>query len=89
MPRIAAQLERAHAQVHRLHVIAHDLGGEARGVALHAFHERRPLQSLDIARPVVDVGGRHELSALFDTRDQERGAIGARGVDRGAVARGS
>src|SRR5204862_337272 len=60
-----------------------------RGVTPHALHERRPLQSLDIARPVVDVGGGHELPALLDAGDQERRAIGARGVHRRAVARGA
>jgi hypothetical protein len=70
-------------------VIVHDFGGEALGVALHALHERRALQSLDIARPVVDLGGRHELSAFLHAGDQQRRAIGARRINCGAVARGS
>src|SRR2546430_1388570 len=86
---VAAQLERPHAKIHELDVIVRDIGREALGVTPHALHERRSLQSLDIARPVVDVGGGHELPALLDAGDQERRAIGARSVHRRAVAGGT
>jgi len=51
-------------------VIVDDFGAEALGVRLHALHQRRSEQSVRIARPVVDVRGRHELAALLDTGDQ-------------------
>ncbi len=86
---VAAHPEGPYAKLHGLHVIVDDVGGEALGVAPHALHERRALQSLHIARPVVDVGGRHELSALLHAGDQQRRAIGARRIHCGAVARGA
>src|SRR5262249_31403390 len=83
---IAYEAEGPHRQINRLHVIVDDLGGEALGVQLHSLHQRRPLQPFHVARPVVDIGGGHELSALLEAGDQERRAIGARRVHRGAVA---
>ena len=55
----------------------------------HALHEVRALQALHVAGPVVDLGGGHQLAALFHPGDQQRRAIGARRVDRGAVAGGA
>ena len=42
-----------------------------------------------VARPVVDFGRRHQLAALLEAGDQHRLAVGACGVDGGAVAGGS
>ena len=83
------QFERPLAKVRRIDVIVDDLGREALGVTAHALHERRALQSFDVAGPVVDVGRRHELPAFLDAGDEQRRAIGARGVNGGAVAGGS
>src|SRR6516162_7673668 len=85
---VAPEHEGSHREIHRLHVVVHDLGGKALSVALHALHQCRPLQTLDITRPGDDIGRGHQLTALLDARDQQRCAIGARGVDRCAVARG-
>jgi hypothetical protein len=64
-------------------VVDHDLGGEALGVLEHALHQRRALQSFDVAGPVVHVGGGHQLAALLQAADQHRRAIGARRIYRG------
>ena len=66
----------------------HELGLEALGMLAHALHERRARQAMRIAGPVVDVGRRHELATLLEPGDQQRLAIGARGVDRRRVAGG-
>jgi hypothetical protein len=41
---------------------------------------------LDVAGPVVHIGRGHQLTALFQPGDQHGLAVGARGIDRGAVA---
>ena len=87
--RIAREANRALRQVRRVDVVVDDLGGKPLGVPAHALHQRRTLQPLDIARPIVDLGGGHQLAALLDAGDQQRRAVGPRGVDRGAVAGGA
>jgi hypothetical protein len=42
---------------------------------------------LDIAGPIIDIRGGHELAALLQAGDQQRMAVGARGVDRRRVTR--
>ena len=69
-----------------MNVIGDDLGAEAFGVLAHAVHQFRALQTLDVTGPVVHVGGGHQLAALLGAGDQQRLPIGARRVDRGAVA---
>jgi hypothetical protein len=44
------------------------------------------LDTRGIGRPVVHVGGRHELSAWSEARDDHGLQIGTRGIDRGRVA---
>jgi len=70
--RIARQPQGAPGKIDGLHVVIDDLGRESFGVPAHPLHERRPLQTLHIARPVVDVRRRHELPALLDSRDEHR-----------------
>ena len=55
---------------------------------LHALHPGGPLQALNIARPVVHVGGGGELATGLHSGDDHRFKIGAGGVDRCGVARG-
>ena len=57
-----------------------DLGVEALGVLLEARHQLRPLDAVGVRRPVVDVGGRHQLAALREAGDQHGLEVGARGV---------
>ena len=54
----------------------------------HAVHEFRALQPLDVAWPVVYIGRRHELPALFDAGNDDGIQVRARGVDRRRVAGG-
>src|SRR2546421_13127759 len=70
--RIARETQRACGEIDGLHVVIDDLGRESFGVPAHPLHERRPLQTLHITRPVVDVRRGHELPALFDSRDEQR-----------------
>jgi hypothetical protein len=68
-------------------VVEDDLGAEALGVAEHPVHERRSLEALHIARPVVDVGGGRELPPLLYAGDQNGREIRPCGVDGGRIAR--
>ena len=83
---VAAQRERPLAEVDRVDVVEDDLGVEALGVLQEALHQVRALHAVDVGRPVVDVGGGHQLAALRDAGDQHRLEVGAGGVDRGGVA---
>ena len=70
-------------------MVGHEFGVEALGMRMEALHEFRPLDSGRVGRPVVDVGGGHQLPALGDAGDQHRLEIGPGGVDRGGVAGGA
>ena len=89
MVRVTLQAKRAGGQVDRLHVVVDDLGGKSFRVPAHAVHELRALQAVHVARPVIDLGRRHELAALFDAGNEQRGAVRTRRVDGRAVARGA
>ncbi len=78
---IALQQQRALAEVHLVDVVHQDFGVEALGVFAHAFHQARAGEAVRVAGPVVDLGRRHELAALFHARDQQRLAIGPRCID--------
>jgi len=86
---IADQPQRTLVELHRVDVVEDHLGAEALGVLLEARHEVRPLHPVGIGRPVVDVGGRHQLPALGQAGDQHRIQVGAGGIDRGGVAGGA
>jgi hypothetical protein len=78
-------MKRAVAQLDTIDVIEHDFGIEAFRVQTHALHQRGSLQVLDVARPVIHIGGGHELPALFQAGDQDGiairpGRINSRGV---------
>ena len=66
-----------------------DFGVEALGVLLEALHQVRALHAVGIGRPVVDVGGGHQLAALGQAGDQHRLQIGAGGIDGGGIAGGA
>ncbi len=84
---VAGEPEWPLLEIDLVDVVEDDFGLEALGMLLHALHQRRALQAFDVARPVVHVGGGHELAALFQAGDQHRFEIGARGVDRGRCSR--
>ena len=86
---IALELERTARQVGRVDVVEDDFGLEALGVCLHARHQVRAHQPVGVARPVVDLGGGHQLAALLQAGDEHGLEVGARRVDGGGVTGGA
>jgi hypothetical protein len=70
-------------------VVEHDLGLEALGVLQEALHQLRALHAVDVGRPVVHLGGGHQLAALRDAGDQQGFEVCAGRVDGGGVAGGA
>jgi hypothetical protein len=70
-------------------VIGDHLGFKALGMPAEALHEIGALHAFGVGRPVVDVGGGHQLAALRDTGDQHRPEVRARGIYRRGVTSGS
>jgi hypothetical protein len=66
---LAGEPERTHRKVDLLDVVRDQFGLEALRVLTHPLHQRRSLQPFDVAGPVVDIGGRHQLAALFGAGD--------------------
>ena len=71
--------------MHGVNMIKHNIGAETFGVQAHALHQLRAKHTLVITRPVINIGGGHQLAALFDAGDQYRVEVGACRVNRGAV----
>ena len=59
------------------------------GTVRHAVHQLGALQPFYIAWPIVHIGRRHHLAALFHAGDQDRRQVGPRCVDRGCISGGS
>ncbi|MPM90544.1 hypothetical protein SDC9_137665 [bioreactor metagenome] len=87
--RVADQLERALAQLHGMDVIKDHLGVEAFGMLLEARHQVWAHHTVGIGRPVIDLGRRHQLSALGQAGDQHRIQVGAGSVNSSGVAGGA
>ena len=87
--RIAFQAKRALAEVGRVDVVEHDFRVEALGVLQHVLHQFRALELGVAARPVLDLGGRGQLAALFHARYDHGAKVGAGAVDRRGIARGA
>ncbi|KAG1454730.1 hypothetical protein G6F57_015444 [Rhizopus arrhizus] len=83
---VADQLERALRLVGGMDVVEDDLGLEALGMGLHACHQVRPHQAVGVTRPVVHLGGGHQLAALLQAGDDDRLQVGTGGVDGGGPA---
>jgi hypothetical protein len=83
---VARERERALRQVDLVDVVEDDLRVEALGVLQEALHQVGALHAVDVGRPVVDIGGGHQLAALGHAGDQQRLQVGACGIDRGGVA---
>jgi hypothetical protein len=83
---IAGEAEGAVAQIDFVDMVKDDLRLESLRVGPHALHERRSLQVFDIARPIIDVGGGHELSALLQAGDEQWISIRSRRIDGRGVA---
>src|SRR5690606_32595407 len=86
---VADQPEGALRQVGGVDVVEDHLGVEALGMRLHARHEVRTHQAMGVARPVVHLGGRHQLAALLQAGDHHGPEVGAGGVDGGGPAGGA
>ena len=84
--RLAVEQEGPARQVDRLDRVVDELGRESLRMAFHPLHQRRSHEAVRVAGPVVDLGRRHQLATDLQTRDQERLAVGAGGVDGGGVA---
>jgi hypothetical protein len=70
-------------------LVEDELRVEALGVLLEASHQVRALHAVGIGRPVVDIGGRHQLATLRETRDEDGLQVRARRVYCRGVTGGS
>jgi hypothetical protein len=58
-------------------------------VLLEALHQFGALHAHHVGRPVVDLGGRHQLAALRHAGDQHRLQVGTCRIDGGGVTGGA
>jgi hypothetical protein len=86
---VAGEGERAPGKIDGVDMVEHDLRLEALGMFEEALHQLRPLHALGVGRPVIDIGGGHQLPALGQAGDQHRLQVGTRRIDRGGVAGGA
>jgi len=70
-------------------LVENDFGLETFGMALEAVHQFGTLHAVDVGRPVVDVGGGHQLAALLHAGDDDRREVGACGIHGGGIAGGT
>src|SRR5271170_6680909 len=82
-------MKRPMPQLDPIDMVEYDLRIEPLGMTAHALHQRGALQVLDIAGPIVHIGGRHELSTLFQTGDEHGMPVRPGRVDGSRVARRS
>ena len=73
-------------QIDGVDLVENHFGAEAFGVSKEARHQFRTLYAFSVSGPVVDFGGGHQLSALFDTGNDDGLEVGAGGIDGGGVA---
>ena len=66
-------------------MVKHNLGIEALRMLQKALHQVGALNAVHVGRPVIDLGGGHQLAALGHAGDQQRFEIGAGGVNGGGV----
>ena len=70
-------------------MIKNNFGFEALRVTLKALHQIRPLHAIGIGRPVIHIGGGHELATLGETGDDHRFQICTCCINRGAITCGA
>jgi len=70
-------------------VIKHHLGVKALSVFQKPLHQVGTLHTMDIGRPVVHIGGGHQLTALGHAGDERGLKVGAGGINGGGVAGGA
>ena len=86
MPLSPVRGEGALAQVDLVDVVENDLRLEALGVLQEALHQVGALYAVDVGRPVVDLGGGHQLPALGDAGDEQGLKVCAGCVDGCGIA---
>ena len=78
---VADQCDRRLLQFGGVYLVEHDLGIESLGMLQKALHQFGPLHTIDIGRPVIDLGGGHQLAALCHAGNQHGFEIGSGSVD--------
>ena len=74
------------AQLGGMDVVENDFGFEAFGMRFEALHQLRPLHALGVGRPVIHIGGGHQLATLGHAGNQHRFKVGTGGIDGRRVA---
>ena len=75
------QSEWPRAEVHPLDVHVEDAGAESLGLRAEEAHQLRATDAIGKARVVLDLARRHELAAGLVAAQDDRGQVGACGVD--------
>ena len=83
------QTDRLGVELGRMDLVEDQLRVEALGMLLEAGHQVGALHAVGVRRPVVDVGGRRQLSALREAGDEHGLQVGARRVYCGGVTGGA
>ena len=78
---VALQPERSLRQVGGVDVVENHFGLEPLSVRLHPVHQVRSHQAVGVARPVVHLGGGHQLATHLQPGDDHRLEVGARRID--------
>ena len=76
-------------QIDGVDLVKNHFGAEAFGMGLETRHQFGALYAFGIGGPVVDFGGGHQLSALFDAGNDDGLEVCAGGIDGGGVAGGA
>jgi len=72
-----------------MNVIKNDLRAKTLGVLEKTLHELGAHHAIGIRRPIVDLGGRHQLPALRQAGDEDRPEVRAGCVDGSGIAGGA
>src|SRR5262245_43089194 len=77
------------SQVDAGDVTADRFGAESLGLDPHFFHQLGAHDAVTKPGPVFDKGGQHQLAARFETFNEQRPEIGARGIKSGGESGGT
>ena len=86
---VADQGEGLFGQLGGVNMVEHHFGVEARCMGFKAGHQLRALHAVGVGRPVVHIGGGHQLAALGDAGDDDGVQVGAGGIHGRGVASGA
>jgi hypothetical protein len=78
--------ERPRAKIDASHLILDSLRAEPLGLRPHLAHEIRTHDAIAIPGEILHERRQHELTAGFDTFNEKRFQVGARGVEGGGQA---